>query len=160
MCTARWGGPSHVRLRKRKRTIELTAAAHNEFYEGNVGFAIRLRTFAALIVNGNLGSIPAFEGTRFRHQRMSACGYKRTLWDRAWNVRFTPESGRGSGRSRESEVDPSRKSATADGIWNHSPALRRPSTKSELCSGILQTLILPESTSGRKSGAKALSAST
>ena len=34
------------------------AGQHNEFYEGNAGFAIRLRTFAASIVNGNLGSIP------------------------------------------------------------------------------------------------------
>jgi hypothetical protein len=45
-----------------KQTIELTAAAHNEIYEGNVGFAIQLRAFAASIVNGNLGSTPALRG--------------------------------------------------------------------------------------------------
>ncbi len=35
-------------------------------------------------------------------------GYKRTLWGSALNVRFTPESRRGSGWSRESVVDPNR----------------------------------------------------
>ncbi len=59
---------------------------------------------------------------------MSGCGYKQTLSAHPWNVRFAPESRhsladvryradfvrftfrsrRGSGRSRESEVDPQR----------------------------------------------------
>ena len=31
---------------------------------------------------------------------MSACGYKRTLWDRASNVRFTPVSGHSEAQER------------------------------------------------------------
>jgi hypothetical protein len=57
-----------------KRTIALNCAVHNELFDGNVGFAIQLQTFITAIVNGNLGSVPAFEGTRFRHQRMSVVG--------------------------------------------------------------------------------------
>jgi hypothetical protein len=58
------------------RTIPPNAAAHNELIEGNVGFAIRLRTFAASIANGNLGSTPALELTGFRYQRKSGSGYR------------------------------------------------------------------------------------
>ncbi len=54
----RWGGPSHVRLRLRKRTILLTAAAHNDLFVGNVSFAIRNRTFAATNLNDRFGSTP------------------------------------------------------------------------------------------------------
>jgi hypothetical protein len=39
----RWGGPSHVRLCLRKRTIRLTAAAHNDLLVGYVSFAIPKR---------------------------------------------------------------------------------------------------------------------
>jgi len=53
----RWGGPSHVRLRRRKRTILLTAAAHNDLFGGNVSFAIRKQTFASVNLNGRFGSI-------------------------------------------------------------------------------------------------------
>ena len=48
--------PFYVRRPRVMPTMVPVAAAHNELFQGNVVFAIRLRTFAAIIVNGNLGS--------------------------------------------------------------------------------------------------------
>ncbi len=44
---------------------------------------------------------------------------------RADFVRFTPESGRGGGRSRESEVDPFRKSRASANPWGTLSVFRR-----------------------------------
>ena len=52
----RWNGPSHIRLRRRKQTIESIAASHNDLFAGNVRFAIRKRTFASVNLNGRNGS--------------------------------------------------------------------------------------------------------
>jgi hypothetical protein len=65
----RWGGPSHVRLRLTKRTILLTAAAHNDLFVGNVRFAIRKRTFASVNLNDRCGSIPVIQ-----------CGLQASHW--------------------------------------------------------------------------------
>ena len=70
----KWKNHYHVRLGLRKQTIEPTAAAHKDLFVGNVGFAIPKRTFAATHLNDLFGSIPAFEGARFRHPRMSGSG--------------------------------------------------------------------------------------
>jgi hypothetical protein len=75
----RWGDPSHVRLRLRKRTSEPITAAHKDLFVSNVCFAIRKRTFAATNLNDRFGSIPALEWTKFRRRRMSPSGYKRTF---------------------------------------------------------------------------------
>jgi hypothetical protein len=58
------GGRTRL-LSPRKRTSELTAAAHNDLFVGNVSFAIRKQTFASSFMNGNLGSIPAFKLAEF-----------------------------------------------------------------------------------------------
>jgi hypothetical protein len=58
-----------------RKTIKTISVVHKDHLLANVCVATWKRTFAASIVNGNLGSVPAFEGTRFRHQRMSVVGY-------------------------------------------------------------------------------------
>ncbi len=58
----KWGIPSHVRLRLRKRTSEPITAAHNNLFVGNVSFAIRKRTFALAGVNDREGSNSVVHG--------------------------------------------------------------------------------------------------
>ncbi len=65
-------------------------------------FANRNRTFAATILNGRFGSIPAFEETRFRHRRTSGCGYSRTFQAPSPHVCFTAGTGHSSADGRNS----------------------------------------------------------
>jgi hypothetical protein len=51
------GASCNDRLQIRTRTFEPTAAAHNDFFVGNVSFAIRKRTLATVNFNDRCGSI-------------------------------------------------------------------------------------------------------
>ncbi len=78
-----WGGPSNVRSRRIKRTIELIDAAHNDRLVGNVCFAIRKPPFAEADVNDCCGSEPVIplqrrESAKISHSfeplPMAVCG--------------------------------------------------------------------------------------
>ena len=83
--TTSWDGPSHVRLRRRKQTIESIAAPHNDLFAGNVRFAIRKRTFASVNLNDRCGSIPAIGA---QAHRTADSGQKQSLTQTVRKVRF------------------------------------------------------------------------